>query len=232
MVDTVIPFFFVKTCGVVEAMKGATPVPDPYPLRVLKIIPVPAPLPVKTGKTRPIRVGYPRVPTFAGKICIPSGGWVDELLHVLWSLRTMPKSSHGETPFSLTYGTEVVIPAEVGVPTRRMLENGDNEKSLRENLDVLEERREVAAIREAKYKQNMARYYNKNVKSFQFKEGDLVLRSNEASRVLPGGKLSPNWEGPYQILEVLDKGSYVLGNADGSRVPRTWNGLHLRKYNI
>ncbi|KAK9049882.1 hypothetical protein SSX86_031149 [Deinandra increscens subsp. villosa] len=160
------------------------------------------------------------------------GGWVDELLHVLWSLRTMPKSSHGETPFSLTYGTEAVIPVEVGVPTRRMLENGDNEKSLRENLDVLEERREVAAIREAKYKQNVARYYNKNVKSFQFKEGDLVLRNNEASRVLPGGKLSPNWEGPYQILEVLDKGSYVLGNADGSRVPRTWNGLHLRKYNI
>ncbi|GJV03552.1 reverse transcriptase domain-containing protein [Tanacetum coccineum] len=45
--------------------------------------------------------------------------WVEELPHVLWAHRTMIKSSHGDTPFSLTYGTEAVIPAEIRMPTYR-----------------------------------------------------------------------------------------------------------------
>ncbi|GKC19853.1 reverse transcriptase domain-containing protein [Tanacetum coccineum] len=45
--------------------------------------------------------------------------WIEELPHVLWAHRTMIKSSHGDTPFSLTYGTEAVIPAEIGMPTYR-----------------------------------------------------------------------------------------------------------------
>nr|GFC88635.1 reverse transcriptase domain-containing protein [Tanacetum cinerariifolium] len=39
-----------------------------------------------------------------------NNNWVEELPHVLWAHRTMIKSSHGDTPFSLTYGTEAVIP--------------------------------------------------------------------------------------------------------------------------
>ncbi|GJS14553.1 reverse transcriptase domain-containing protein [Tanacetum coccineum] len=42
-----------------------------------------------------------------------SKDWIGELLHVLWAHHTMIKSSNGETPFSLTYGTEAVIPAEI-----------------------------------------------------------------------------------------------------------------------
>src|ERR1044071_8198016 len=40
-------------------------------------------------------------------------GWVDELPHVLWADRTLSKTSNGETPFSLMYGTEAEIPAEM-----------------------------------------------------------------------------------------------------------------------
>ncbi|GJR32195.1 reverse transcriptase domain-containing protein [Tanacetum coccineum] len=40
-----------------------------------------------------------------------SKDWIGELSHVLWSHRIMIKSSNEETPFSLTYGTEDVIPA-------------------------------------------------------------------------------------------------------------------------
>nr|GFB77383.1 reverse transcriptase domain-containing protein [Tanacetum cinerariifolium] len=39
--------------------------------------------------------------------------WVKEFPHVLWAHHTMIKSSHGDTPFSLTYGTKAVIPAEM-----------------------------------------------------------------------------------------------------------------------
>ena len=41
------------------------------------------------------------------------GRWVEELLNVLWAYQTTHRRSMGETPFSLTYGGEAVIPAEV-----------------------------------------------------------------------------------------------------------------------
>ncbi|GKA83833.1 reverse transcriptase domain-containing protein [Tanacetum coccineum] len=48
-------------------------------------------------------------------------GWVDELPNILWAHRTMMKTSNGETPFSLTYGSEAVISAEIGMPTYRTI---------------------------------------------------------------------------------------------------------------
>ena len=47
------------------------------------------------------------------------GGWVEELPHVLWMYRTTRRRSTRETPFSMSYGTEVVIPIETGFPTLR-----------------------------------------------------------------------------------------------------------------
>ena len=48
------------------------------------------------------------------------GRWAEELPNVLWAYRTTPRRSMGETPFSLTYGTEAVIPAEVNVCSARI----------------------------------------------------------------------------------------------------------------
>ena len=41
--------------------------------------------------------------------------WADELPNVLWVYQTTPRRSTGETPFSLSYGAEAVIPAETYV---------------------------------------------------------------------------------------------------------------------
>ena len=99
---------------------------------------------------------------FKSRLGRERAGWVDELPNVLWAFRTTLKTSNGETPFSLTYGSEAVIPAEIGMPTFRTMlanvENNDNEINL--NLNLLEERREIAAIREAKYKKKVEQYYN------------------------------------------------------------------------
>ncbi|GKE53922.1 reverse transcriptase domain-containing protein, partial [Tanacetum coccineum] len=51
-----------------------------------------------------------------------SKNWLEEISHVLWAHCTMIKSSNGETPFSVTYGTEAVIPVEIGMPTLRTVE--------------------------------------------------------------------------------------------------------------
>jgi len=56
------------------------------------------------------------------------GKWAEELPIVLWAYQTTLIRSTGETPFFLTYGVEVVIPAEINLcsaqvigfaPTRR-----------------------------------------------------------------------------------------------------------------
>ncbi|GJV47560.1 reverse transcriptase domain-containing protein [Tanacetum coccineum] len=156
---------------------------------------------------------------------------MEELPHVLWAHRTMIKSSNGDTPFSLTYGTEAVIPAEIGMPTLRTAEVDlvQNNEALEINLDLLEERREQAAIREAKSKAKMERYYNSKVRSTSFKPGDLVYRNNDASRAEDTGKLGPKWEGPYEVTEALGKGAYKLRDRDGKQLPRTWNISNLKK---
>nr|GEZ23954.1 reverse transcriptase domain-containing protein [Tanacetum cinerariifolium] len=135
----------------------------------------------------------------------------------------MIKSSHGDTPFSLTYGTKAVIPTEIGMPTYRTaaMDVIHNDEGLWRNLDLLEERRERAVIREAKATLKMTKYYNARVCSVTFRPGDFVYRCNDASHAVDGGKLGPKWEGPYEVTKALGDGAYKLRSADGTVLPRT-----------
>ncbi|GKU88551.1 hypothetical protein SLEP1_g2801 [Rubroshorea leprosula] len=121
--------------------------------------------------------------------------WVDELNKVLWSCRTTPSSATGETPFSLAYGAEAVIPVEVGLPSDRSDRHDDqnNEQLLRENLDLVEEIREMSRIRNMAHQSRVAKFYNKRVRARQFQVGDLVLRKAGLTNThLHMGKLAPN----------------------------------------
>ncbi|GJZ57807.1 reverse transcriptase domain-containing protein [Tanacetum coccineum] len=122
-----------------------------------------------------------------------SKDWMEEIPHVLWAHRTMIKSSNGDTPFSLTYKTEAVIPTEIGMPTLRTvkIDMARNDEALEINLDLLEERREQAAICEARSKAKMEKYYNFKVRNTSFKPGDLVYRNNDAIHAKDSGKLVP-----------------------------------------
>ncbi|CAL9007613.1 unnamed protein product [Prunus brigantina] len=73
---------------------------------------------------------------------------VDELPGVQWAYRTTKRRSNGETPFSLTYGTEAIIPPHIIVPSIS-LEVGN----MRLNLDLLEGEREKTIIGVASYQQ-------------------------------------------------------------------------------
>ncbi|GJW14967.1 reverse transcriptase domain-containing protein [Tanacetum coccineum] len=163
-----------------------------------------------------------------------SKNWMEEISHVLWAHRTMIKSSNGDTPFSLTYGTEAVILAEIGMPTLRTAEVDivQNNEALGINLDLLEEWREHAAIREAKSKAKIEKYYNSKVRSTSFKPGDLMYRSNNASHAEEVGKLGPKWEGPYEVTEALGKGACKLRDRDGKQLPQMWNVRNLKKCHV
>ncbi|XP_015943830.1 uncharacterized protein LOC107468967 [Arachis duranensis] len=58
--------------------------------------------------------------------------WADELGSVLWSYRTTPQTTTGETPFRLTYGIEAVILVEIGDPSPRKTVRGNDEEAERD----------------------------------------------------------------------------------------------------
>ena len=83
--------------------------------------------------------------------------WVKELSHVLWTYRTTPCRSTGETPFSMTYGAEAVIPVDIGLPTLRTssFTSSNNDGLLSKSLDLIEEQRENAMVQFAYYQHKL-----------------------------------------------------------------------------
>ncbi|KAL0429035.1 UNVERIFIED_CONTAM: hypothetical protein Sradi_0529500 [Sesamum radiatum] len=158
------------------------------------------------------------------------GNWVDELPGVLWAYRTTPRRSTRESPFSLVYGTEAVVPVEIGEETLRVqqYEPASNNSERRADLDLIQELRHSANARTTAYKAMMAKAYNSKVRHRGFQVGDLVLRRADATKNL--GKLDAKWEGPYQVTEVIGSGTYKLHKMDGKEIPRTWNIANLKKY--
>jgi len=161
------------------------------------------------------------------------GKWDEELYPVLWAYRTTSRTPTGETPFSLTYGTEAVLPVEIGIPSARVSlhQASENAALLKHNMDLAEELRDQALARMASYKQRMANYFNKGVRARQFQVGDLVLRRMMPNKKDPrDGKFAPNWEGPYRVTRIARSGTYFLEEMNGRAVQRPWNIEHLRKY--
>nr|GEU59888.1 reverse transcriptase domain-containing protein [Tanacetum cinerariifolium] len=152
-----------------------------------------------------------------------NNNWLEELPHVLWAHRTMIKSSNKDTPFSLTCGTEAIIPAEIKIPIYRtmVVDTVHNDEELRLNLDLLEERHEREAIHEAKAKLKMTKYYNARVRGVTFRPIDCVYRSNDTNHVVDGRKLGPKWEGLYEVRKALGDGAYKLRSTDETVLPRT-----------
>uniref|UniRef100_A0A2N9J111 RNA-directed DNA polymerase n=1 Tax=Fagus sylvatica TaxID=28930 RepID=A0A2N9J111_FAGSY len=161
------------------------------------------------------------------------GMWVEELPSILWAYRTTVRTPTRETPFKLTFGTEAVIPVEIGLTTFRTTfhREEENEGQLRLNLDLLDEARGKAAQRIALYQGRMARYYNTRVKLRRFEVGDWVLRKvSQATKDPSQGKLGPNWEGPYKVTQYYRRGTYHLEDRHGKKLPHPWNAEHLKKY--
>ncbi|KAG7599500.1 Reverse transcriptase domain [Arabidopsis suecica] len=163
------------------------------------------------------------------------GGWYDELQPVLWAYRTTPRRATGETPFSLVYGMEAVVPAELNVPglprSEAPLNEESNSKLLEDVLDTIDERRDQSLIRLQNYQQLTARYNNSKLKNRPLNVGDFVLRRVfDNTKEEGAGKLGINWEGPYQITEKIRNGVYRLQDLDGNPVQRPWNIINFKKF--
>ena len=137
-----------------------------------------------------------------------------EILAVLWAYRTTKRVPTRETPFSLAYGTEAIIPVDISMSTLRVerVVLDQNDTQLHQMLDHSEERRQQTQIRIAAYQQQIQAAHHK-VKPRKFQVGDLVLkRVIQSTRQNDYEKLRPNWEGPYIITTRGGNSSYTLAD--------------------
>ena len=61
-----------------------------------------------------------------------------------------------------------------------------------------------------------------------FNIGGLVLHLVQSNK--DRHKLSPPWEGPYVVVEVLRLGTYKLKTINGEVFTNTWNIEQLRRF--
>ncbi|KAK1653499.1 hypothetical protein QYE76_071304 [Lolium multiflorum] len=145
--------------------------------------------------------------------------------------------SNQNHPYQLVYGQEAVLPWEVKAGSRRV--TFQNDLTAEEYAALIsysiEDATELRLWSLEKIKENkakVARAYNKKVKPKEFQVDDLVWEA-----VLPlgtrdkmYGKWSPNWHGPYKVVQVLKGNAYMLEMLDGVKFPVAVNGQHLKKY--
>ncbi|GKV51961.1 hypothetical protein SLEP1_g58574 [Rubroshorea leprosula] len=131
--------------------------------------------------------------------------WHELLSNTIWAYRTSQRSSTKVTPFSLTYGHDVVLPMELSTRSLRI--------AIQHGLTF------------GKYNEAM-------ILELEDLEGDLVWKVilPPGKKDPRFGKWSPNWEGPFRIHEVLKGGAYWLESLNGELHPRRINGIYLKPY--
>ncbi|XP_070010022.1 uncharacterized protein [Nicotiana sylvestris] len=139
--------------------------------------------------------------------------WHETLPFALLGYRTTVRTSVGATTYLLVYGTEVVIPTEVEIPSLQIVsevEIDDEEwvKACLEQLSLIYEKRLAAVCHGQLYQKRMSRAYNKKVRPRKFEEGQQVLK-----RILPHQAEAKGWIGivfelamdiPISLYHVID----------------------------
>ncbi|XP_070040412.1 uncharacterized protein [Nicotiana tomentosiformis] len=146
--------------------------------------------------------------------------WHEKLPLALLGYRTTVCTSTSAPPYLLVYGTEVVIPVAVEIPSLRIIQEAEfNDaewiRSRYEQLALIG-RKKMNAVRHGQLYQNrISKAFNKRVKPRQFAPGQLVLKQIFPHQDEAKGKFLPNWQDPYMVHRVLTGGSLILVEMDG-----------------
>ena len=81
---------------------------------------------------------------------------------MLLSFQPSPSRATGFTPFFMVYGSEAILPTDLdyGSPRVRGYDEQDNQASLEDAMDQIDEARDVALLWSEKYQQALHRYHS------------------------------------------------------------------------
>nr|XP_055059892.1 histone H3.v1-like [Misgurnus anguillicaudatus] len=161
----------------------------------------------------------------------------------MFGMRTKKQVTTKFSPFFLMFGTEARYPCEV--PDDNVYPNFKNPScAIQDQIDKnIEDAVEEEVVSEGIQRQDeIFRIVKENLKKAQkkyttpktpkskheqFKIGDKVLRLNVRSKQRKGGKLEPNWVGPYIIVAVEGKSADL--QSDKQIFPKINTG-HLKPF--
>ncbi|XP_070017067.1 uncharacterized protein [Nicotiana sylvestris] len=137
----------------------------------------------------------------------------------------------------LVYGSEAVIPAEVEIPSLRVIQEAELDdaewvKSRYEQLALIDGKRMNVVCHGQLYQNRMSRAFNKRVKPRKFALGQLVLKKIFPHQDEAKGKFSPNWQGSYMVHRVLTGGALILTEMYGEVWPKPINADAVKRYYI
>jgi ParB-like chromosome segregation protein Spo0J len=109
----------------------------------------------------------------------------------------------------------------------------DPELELKERRKLLEEilpAERMAAVQKTRKRQEENK---KETDQERFNIGDKVYKHRTNLKYSHSDKFTPKWDGPYKIIEVLDKGTYHLQTIEKSprRLKNLIHGNRLQKCN-
>nr|XP_016507575.1 PREDICTED: uncharacterized protein LOC107825259 [Nicotiana tabacum] len=161
--------------------------------------------------------------------------WHEKLPFALLGYCTTVRTSTGATPYLLVYGTKVVIPAEVEIPSLRIIEEAEPSEtewvqSRYVQLALIDGKRMNTVYHGQLYQNRMTRSFNKKVRPRIFIPGQPVLK-----RIIPHQdeakeKFSPNWKGPYMVHRMLTGGALILEEMYGEIWPKPINSDAVKRY--
>ena len=133
-----------------------------------------------------------------------------------------PSRATGLTPFFLAYGAEAMLSTELayGSPRIQAYDNEQETTAAQLATDLLDEARDAIVVISAKYQQDLRRYHDRQVHGRSFNISNLVLRRVMTTKDMH--KLSPPWEGPYVIAQILCPRTYQLKDSDGNILTNVW----------
>lgn len=123
--------------------------------------------------------------------------WDNYLEYAIFCYNTTPHSSTNYSPFEVLFGFEAPIPSTLNRSVQPTYNYDDYVSEMKAKMQI---GYELIRSNQIKAKEKSKAYYDKNSSQISYKVGDKVLmeiknRSNK--------KLSPIFEGPYEITEVL-----------------------------
>ncbi|XP_050896211.1 uncharacterized protein LOC127102939 [Lathyrus oleraceus] len=152
-------------------------------------------------------------------------------------MSNVTKRSNWNDPISIVYGNDAVLPVEIqvqAVRTQRQYEipSEDYWSMMTDGLVDVDEERMLALDSLQRQKEKVARAYNKKVKGKMFSVNDLVWRvilpMDKSDRILC--KWSPNWEGPFKVLQAFSNNAYEVEELAPDRRILRVNGKYMKKY--
>ena len=164
------------------------------------------------------------------KYLTDNDNWDDLLPAALFSYRTAVHSSTKVTPFQAMFGETARLPFEVTGKDDTSKEINSEMKDIMNQVNEAMKDRISHNISKAKQKQKK-QYDARHTFDSTVKPGDKVLIINSTRIHRMGGKLSPRYLGPYEVVEVLPKGRVRIKNLRSQKILRNlYNMRNLKTY--